>query len=142
VDDKKQQFSPPGEKDLKRPPRFQLPDPVTLGVESSNFPSIGKKVKRIPSPDRQTEYKFKGVLAYYGFDWGGVAPDHVQDLAWSGDDSFNNLWPLDSGKNTAANDVYTQEVTYAKKGTKTAIKANPNSPDLSGKWFKISSIRS
>jgi hypothetical protein len=142
VDDKKQQFSPRGEKDLKRPPRFQLPDPVTLGVKGSNFPSTEKKVKRIPSPDRRVESQFKGVLAYYGFDWGGVAPDHVRDLAWSGDDSFDNLWPLDSGKNTAANEVYTQEVTYAKKGTKTPVKATPNSPDLSGKWFKIKSIRS
>ncbi len=142
VEGKWAEFSPKSKKTLDRPPHFQLPDTLAIGVDSENFPHVGKFVKRIPSPARQREYQYKGVLEYYGFDWSATAPDHVQDLAWSGEDEFSNLWPLDSGKNTAANAVYTQDVKYAKKGVKGALTATPNSPDLSEKWFRITSIMS
>jgi hypothetical protein len=45
------------------------------------------------------------------------AVDHVHDLAWSGDDALDNLWPLATAKNNAINASHNQRVRINDGGT-------------------------
>lgn len=38
--------------------------------------------------------------------------DHVRDLQWAGRDAYDNLWPLEAARNSDANQILTQPVTY------------------------------
>lgn len=79
---------------------------------------------------------FKGLLAHYGFNWNPYAPDHAHDLAFGGYDQVDNLWPLPSTANRAANASYYQRVVLW-VGSNIEIKTVT---ELSQKYFIIKRI--
>ena len=108
-----------------------------IGFAASNLKNVGDVLKRTKAPGRSAEGQFKDLLGAHGFEWSGTAPDHVLDLGWGGSDTFTNLWPLDSGTNSAANQSYNQEVRYSDEG-----KPRTSTPmRLIDKFFKIKNVK-
>jgi hypothetical protein len=87
-------------------PPTTLPHGEPIGVESEYWPQLGKLLRLdylLPEEkNRPGSRRFKRVLESYGYDWSGLSPDHVQDLAWEGPDEPENLWPMSSDANSLA----------------------------------------
>ncbi|WP_138992101.1 DUF4157 domain-containing protein [Larkinella sp. C7] len=116
---------------------------IKIGVEASNLPHIGKKIRRTPSKARRMEGRLKTLLASYNYPWresknfegNDESPDHVQDLGWGGHDSIDNLWPLYSSMNTGANEIYYRTIEYGAGQRGRPI-------EMVNRWFIIDSIGS
>jgi hypothetical protein len=98
----------------------------------------------IPSDRGTGADDFRAVLTSYGFNWTGLQADHVQDLEWSGDDEFRNLWPMDHSANMSAGARNNQQIVGACIGP-----AGPyvmrsiqelKQTGFYGRWFQIRQV--
>jgi len=130
-------------------PSQRMPLGEPIGVSPQYRPYIGKTMQLDPMDRGSGADNFRAVTQRYGLDWTGLQADHVQDLQWSGDDDFNNLWPLDASANMSAgprqNDF--QVVTFCETPqgplrtmTLREMKAAPPPAQYYGRWFAISNI--
>jgi hypothetical protein len=131
-------------------PAQQLPHGEPIGVSASYRPYLGKTVQLDPMERGPNADRFRAVTGRYGFDWAGLQADHVQDLQWSGDDDFNNLWPLDASANLSAgprqNDFQVVTFCDTPRGPQRTMSlrqmkaaAGPTS-QYYGRWFVISNF--
>jgi hypothetical protein len=110
-----------------------------IGVTNDYQPWEGRPMKLIASPARRMERHFKNLLRAYGFSWGRYAPDHAWDLAWSGEDVVENLWPLGSVANRDANETYYQDVRW-EGDNEDERTTNGMISMLRDRWFVIRTI--
>ena len=111
---------------------------ITVGVALPFRPFKGKPMKRTRSKGtkRPLQGRYRNLLKNYQY--AGLATeeiDHVQDIGWGGAsmDNLRNLWPLESTRNRAGNESYTQDVTYQSANRRRVGKPTR----MIGKWFKI-----
>ena len=88
---------------------------VGVDVSGRNYPKLRKvwprtRVGLIRGGDAQDQ--FRRLLHHHGYAWDSREADHVRDLQWAGKDEYDNLWPLESAHNSAANQILQQPVTY------------------------------
>jgi hypothetical protein len=116
---------------------------IVIGLSNWNRPSVlrvlGGPLKRVERPDDSTRLTgtFRTALKARGAKLESKQIDHVHDLALSGDDAVRNMWPLDAAVNRAANQTYSQKVSYrvGKQVRQASVKS------LTGKYFKITKIK-
>jgi hypothetical protein len=146
---------------MDKPGQFVEPG-REIGVAAAYLPEEGKKVtleKVIEDEDRGPEVdRFKSLIDRHGqsatcpscFSRAGFDIDHVQDLAWGGEDRPDNLWPLGSTPNQAAGRQFrAMRITYSNvqgggpaTPTTTNIPLNTaagytNSDNVIGRYFVI-----
>jgi hypothetical protein len=116
-----------------------------IGVTPNFFPRPGKVMKRTrastPGLRGNAVGALRTLLRNYSYDTAlrNEQVDHIQDLAYSGQDTFQNLWPLDGTLNQRAKNRtnQSQRVTYQENNEeKTNV---PNR--MIGKWFRMKKIR-
>jgi hypothetical protein len=96
--------------DYDRDTMDHLPHGEPIGIAPQYVPSLGKIMQLLPTDRGSGADRFRAVLLGYGFDWTGLQADHVQDLEFEGDDSFENLWPMDQSANLSAGARTNQQV--------------------------------
>ena len=103
-----------------------------IGVASGNWPYVGKTFQYVPEARVEVEKdRLRELLTRLGYDRSGVDVDHVHELQFGGDDSFDNCWPADnSGNRSAGRRHQAQLANYE------ATLGN-----IAGRWFIISRIR-
>ncbi|MBO7743583.1 DUF4157 domain-containing protein [Paenibacillus sp. MWE-103] len=118
------------------------------------WPKVGTKLQRDPTPrDTSVTKKYREDLEEFGFDmWEkSCQPDHVVDLAFGGEDTYANLWPLDGTMNMAAGPLHSfkQKVKYnfpddaPEHEPREEFIVPPRNPAFfNGRWFVISSVQS
>ena len=121
-----------------------LPRGEPIGVDARFWPRAGKKMQLLPTLGGDKRSQFRSVLQGYGFDWTGLQADHVQDLEWSGDDDFPNLWPMDQSANMSAgarNNQQTVGVCMSATGpfVMRTIQELKRS-GFYGRWFEIRNV--
>lgn len=97
----------------------------SLQVSAANFPQQGSILSR--QTGRQDTVKSEVYSRLRDLRSQSVNPwtisanpyaiDHVKDLQWQGTDSYNNLWPLDTTKNSGANSSKYQRATAMEGGS-------------------------
>lgn len=127
-------------------PTQHLPLGEPIGVNAAYRPYLGKTVQLDPVERGPGAERFRAVLERYGFDWSGLQADHVQDLQWSGDDVFDNLWPMDRSANLSAgprqNDNQVVTFCETRRGPQRTMslrqmKAAGLTSQYFGRWFAI-----
>jgi hypothetical protein len=125
----------------------KLPHGEPLGVPNKYWPRLGKVMQLVPSTRGSKAADFRAVLSGYGFDWTGLQADHVQDLEWSGPDSFKNLWPLSDSANLSAGPRQNsnQLITYCETPNGPRIVDQPlivfkTGPGHYGRFFSIARV--
>lgn len=99
-------------------PQTEKYNKLELEVSEDNIKMKDKIIKRRPRPKHEDkkqeiyerlnlEKKKPGGL---GVSIDKYSIDHVRDLTWRGEDEYDNLWPLDTKKNLAANASHNQYV--------------------------------
>ncbi len=106
---------------------------ILIGVSpsSANVPVIGKVWPRVAAGNLRGGVKqeqFRELLRVSGFVWGSMEADHIRDLQWGGQDSYDNLWPLEKSHNNAANQVLSQDVDYEDSGKNLVTTSLRNTP--------------
>jgi hypothetical protein len=116
-----------------------------LGVAQEFRPHTGKRFRRDPEVrDPKVVSRYRGVLRKYGYAprSGEVQVDHAMDLAFGGQDRFDNLWPLDTGANLSAGARHgiAQTVDFSDERGNPQTGVAITDPRLLGKWFRINQI--
>jgi len=132
-------------------PNQHLPLGEPIGVSPLFTPYVGKTMQLDPIERGPGAYRYRAVLARYGFDWSGLQADHVQDLQWSGMDDFSNLWPMDASANLSAgprqNDHQVVTFCQTRRGPLRTMSlrqmksAAALSSQYFGRWFVISNFQ-
>jgi len=121
---------------------------LSLGVDGTNWPWLGKYLEKKGEPREGGVANFKSMLKKNGIHVGkgGTLPDahdidHVQDLNWGGADNDRNMWPLNAGLNRSAgvNQNRHQQVTWADK-TGSPPQTTPVEAVPDGRLFQIERI--
>jgi hypothetical protein len=110
----------------------------TLGVNSNYRVEVGSRFKRSFVGERSTPKArlFREILEAYKYKFAGTEIDHVRDLAFSGPDEINNLWPLEDTTNKIGFGF--TGLYYVKyRGSEGPQIRNLNYRDLDGKWFCV-----
>lgn len=120
-----------------------------LKVTDANFMAVDDKIRRQPRPASEpakdaVRRHLDNLLRlppthpdHIFFDGSRrYAVDHVRDLTWRGDESEDNVWPLDYDKNEAINASHNQRVRV-REGSTTRTGAADQFPD---KYFVIKKI--
>ena len=98
-------------------PKTARQDKQSLKVAGSNFPSKGSVLSRKPGRSdtvKNNVYsRLRDLVSTGGWNITAspYAIDHVRDLQWKGSDAYDNLWPLDTAKNSGANSSKYQRAT-------------------------------
>ncbi|HEY4021123.1 MAG TPA: hypothetical protein VGM75_20725 [Pseudonocardiaceae bacterium] len=82
------------------------PDQLEVGISPNGpyYPRLRGPAWRRTDAFRQkiVQRQFRTLLRLNGFNWAGYEADHSRDVQWSGDDVYENMWPLDDTTNGLA----------------------------------------
>ena len=97
--------------------------------------------RRGTSRSGTAQKEFRDALTERGYFWAGYDADHVIDLQFGGEDSFYNVWPLDSGINQWAGTWHSgQGVSFSEPGDPTVRTKSIGTTELEGRYFVIKRI--
>ncbi|UCD81718.1 MAG: hypothetical protein JSW26_09930, partial [Desulfobacterales bacterium] len=96
-------------RDLRVSPNFFPPVGTTLGRTTGRQDTVKSEVYT-----RLRELRTSGGWNVAASPY---AIDHVMDLQWKGKDDYDNLWPLDTSKNSGANSSKYQRATAMEGGS-------------------------
>jgi hypothetical protein len=113
---------------------------MQLGISPKSWPRKDKTFQFVPEARGTKAGEFREVLTYFGFDWGGLDADHVQDVHYEGVDNESNLWPFDSSANRSAGSRHNNQIVTFKDDDGTIKPINAGNKKLAGRYFKIKNI--
>jgi hypothetical protein len=119
-----------------------LPGGQKIGISSSYRISVGTIVGPVTDATTPGGGKIINLLKKYGFSASGedMDGDHVKEIQFGGQDTLENLWPLDAGTNRGAGSTLSKASVEFPKSGKT-IKISELKQNARQYFFKITSVK-